>query len=95
MPTTQVSNLRVAKSGVNLSFSWNASTDLYQTHYWLRASNTAVPVPPPGTWPNNPNFSGFDDFTASPQIVSNFNAMSYFLITAVGPTSSEGPSAGR
>jgi hypothetical protein len=91
IPTTQVANLRVAKAGTNLSFTWNASTDLYQTQYVLRGASTAIPVPPPGTWPTNPNFSPLGIFTASPANNINPGSSSFFLITASGPTAIEGP----
>lgn len=91
-PTREITGLQVSRSGDNLVFTWDPSTDLYHHQYHLRGAVTARPTTPSGSFPTDPVFALLATTQATSVTMPLSTPYNFFLVTDAGVTGIEGPS---
>ncbi len=92
VPVQQTQGLRASKTPGGVTFSWSATTDLYQTRYRLRGASVVRPFTPQGSFPSDPGFTAVYDGQTASAFVPLSQIYIYYLVTNVGQTGVEGPS---
>lgn len=91
-PVSAVSGVWASKSGGSVTFSWTSTDDPYQSQYRLRGSLTAKPTSAPGSFPSDPVFDTVWTGMGSSASVPTSLPYSFFLVTNVGISGTDGPS---